>query len=163
MDMANKVKLLNCTDGHLSKMWLLWDSVGGTYNALTFVKPSWWWEHKWTTKIHVRCAEYMYWLNLFNTINWCDTTHVDHGMTIPHRLSKHSQSYSGLRPPGWSYSTYLCHNHFVIIIFLTFLFKVKIYQVVSVQIVVVDDDDDHYLSSLTITITTTITLLKGLT
>lgn len=101
---------------------------------------------------------------LAEPINWCDTTHVDHGMTIPHRLSKHSQSYSGLRAPGWSYSTYLCHNHFVIIFFLTFLFKVKIYQVVSVQIVVVDDDDDdHYLSSLTITITTTITLLKGLT
>ena len=82
---------------------------------------------------------------------------------LPHRLSKHSQSYSGLRSPGWSYSTYLCHNHFVIIIFLTFLFKVKIYQVISVQIVVVDDVDDDYLSSLTITITTTITLLKELT
>ena len=66
---------------------------------------------------------------------------------LPHRLSKHSQSYSGLHSPRWSYSTYLCHNHFVIIIFLTFLFKVKIYQVISVQIVVVDDDDDDDLSS----------------
>ena len=37
--------------------------------------------------------------------------------------------------------------------FLTFLFKVKIYQVVSVQIVIVDDDDDYYLSSLKTTTT----------
>ena len=44
--------------------------------------------------------------------------------------------------------------------FLTFLLKVKIYQVVSVQIGVVDDDDDYYLSSLKTTTTAAITLFK---
>ena len=101
------------------KMWLLWVLVDRKYVHLLVLK------HNndgnlnvgWTAKVYVRCAlTYMYWLNLFNTINWHDTTLFDSEddyhtgcQNVSH--CKQQQSYLGLRSPGWSYSTCFCHNH----------------------------------------------------
>ena len=97
LDMANKILLYNSEPvlmATFQNMWLLWVLVGRTYMDLLVLN------HNddgnfivgCTAKIHLRCADYMYWLNLFNTINWRDATQFDLGMTTTQVVKTQSLS-----------------------------------------------------------------------